>query len=369
MRKIVLFAGVCLLFFGSNLLEAKAVYEADYVKSKHAEKTYSYLDKETIVITGKETLSSIASEISDPNIFSYKDKTAICKANIVIKGDAVLTLKGETLKMNSLDRRPVTYRHHTQFGIFVERRGSLLIKEKSIVTSLDKKNHYEFFVENGSLKIINSRIEYLHYLSVLRSKRIKIINSQIVEASLSGSADTVNFRWCIPILENSKLGRFSTQFYDYTIKNCCFKVIRISSGSDIVLENCSFEKASYGNTVGSLTIRYYMSVRAVDKDNRPVQGALVEVIDEESGEVVAKAQTDKDGYTPLPSSGESLIITDYKQERESKEMEKTTYTYKIKINKEGIGKGEKTGIKAGISWYQEKPDEAKNNAQIIVLSR
>ena len=137
-------------------------------------------------------------------------------------------------------------------------------------------------------------------------------------------------------------------------------------------------RTEYVEDAGTLHIdrNFYLDVKVENANGNPIQGATVSVTSSDGGEIntgyatgvwelgANSAQTTgTNGHTPLPSTGNSFILRDYRRTSTAK----TQYTYTITVSKDGYNTVELTGVNPDNTWYRTDPD-APQNTQTIVLT-
>ncbi len=337
------------------------------------------------------TLSTINQQINNPTIFSFDGISAICSANIIVKGGAELFINNETLLMNPISNDSIGI---SCKNIEVEvinddvGDGEIYINNSTI----DSTNNYSYFFRmhcNTKLRIINST------LNKIGAMRFQPLDCIIENSSITGNTslwkwehiigvnnEVDHYEYGIKAINSTiNLNSFSVYLwddipnYDYT---CNPQNLRKTYPvfKDSILNITTFnQSSSYHNfsmlntkenyitrnlTVGTnnyINYKYYLDINVIDLDNNPIKDVIITVTNEidnikypsfdENGFPLLNTLTDISGHTPLPMDSNSFVITSNR--RISSEI--TNYTYSIKAEK-GTISNTITNLLFDSTWYR-----------------
>lgn len=253
------------------------------------------------IVTGNET---------------YSNQTIIMNGNLLILNNGSLSLNNVTLKMNSTD--------DGQYIIQVCKGGKFFI-QNSVVMAYNSSHRYRFEVF-GTLNARNANITDLGYVTIIYidlipsmefvdgglkvfSGNLTLMNSTISESKLYGIyAENANVRIVnSTIRDNNDTGVYLTSCNTTLLNN----TITGNGGYGIyakyqrlILENNYITD----NKKENIFQQWCMTVKIIDKENRPVEGAVV-TIEDNFHNVVINSPTDIQGYT---ATKRRIDITEYK---------------------------------------------------------
>jgi hypothetical protein len=267
------------------------------------------LKYDTIIVTGtNNTLSSIASDISNPTLFAYNPQiqSAVCTANLVIQG--ALRISSQTLEMNTVECG--------EYKIIVEECGSLEVYDSTVATKRRKliktgcTQGYSLVIE-GSITVVNSTISYMDRIEFKDESKIKLISSKFPHGCNRGflnvNGKNVEIRNC----EFNNIGDWGLAVRGkgeepLLIKNSLLKgkiadILNSGYDAEVVLLDCDFNKIFFSQLTGKVIVKWTLKVKVMKEGGKPAQDMIVTAISNNECGLKEKisSRTDREGIAFL----------------------------------------------------------------------